>query len=847
MEQASCQRRFTVNSLSELNNKNNSFTISHDDLRDPAVIFDRDSASNTTQVVNEGEITPILYTIEISEIINYDSFTSIYYEIDISELTSCIVTFPTYPDYMSESSPSSGVYKIEGFRSAADWLLISRTAQIGLANALNGSFTYSVKIGYELDGETVEKTWDVDITINAVDIMLPATDFFWDISSTQIITGAPLISDPGILAPTYTMTITPSSTSSIETLSSVGLGGTSTFNGTTKVLTIEGSKEQVNSHLENITLVSNGFIENYNWLYSCVSSLEPGADTKTQQMRCNEIRYLSQLTNPSVAYTEDTPGAVSGGPTITDDLYDGTGTYSMTVTGPGVGTLAATGSGGTVSFNTTTKVLSIVGTRTQVNSYIDNITLTPLQDYDINFNLTYTVTTPRAASQSKVQVMTIGAAATEVSNLVARSYAKNTATYIFGNTNYIDTLGSNQILSQSTPQIVDVDATNPSYTITFSTNNSNFKFSTDGKTESSTVAITGTKTYVNSQISGIRFYAPKNITGSITMTCSLAKNGGAAYFSESFSITGINTGGTTFQQRYELTASQTFIPNIDSRRYSSSASVLVVGGGGSGSRGAGGGGGGCARLTNNTSFSTATYTTYSISIGAGATNGTGGTTTGFGLSATGGTKGTETTVSGVTTFKGGNSGSILGGAANVGLTTIGFNSTQLTNYEFGGVGGAGTGDQDYYGEPGVIYYPKTGELKVYDSYFGWSFQGSGGPGIEFPVGSRYWYGGGGGGSGGIDLRPIGARNPPYNLNSTPHGYDSVGFAADGRPFPIALNYYFGGGQGRAPDDWYALGYTLFSLATPPENGIKGGGGGAGFASGSAGRGGDGVAVIVYNP
>lgn len=841
-----------MNSLEDLNNLSQTTTFTHEDDRDPQLVFDRENASNTTVTVNEGISHQVPVTIEVIEVINYDDMTS-FYEIDISELTGAILTWPTLPAYMTATTPSTGVYRLTGFRTANDWNQVKRPL-ISLPNALSGEFDYTVDIGYIVDGETTTKSFTVGLTVNDLDLWTSTSDFFWNISTAQIITGTPTVVDDGISTPTYTITITPSSGTSINSMSSTGIGGSSNFNSGSKVFSIAGTQEQVNSHLENITLTSNATEENFTFTYVILTSLGE-TDTVTQAMKCQQIRYLGVITTPTVQYDEDTSGSVSGGPQITDIDTDGSGTYVLNITGVGVKTLSATGSGGGTSFNAGTRTLSIFGTRTEVNSYIDNITLFPKADFASNFTLTYSLTTPTAATQSKSQLMQIDALDPEVNGIdgVSRYFAKNTATFIFGNTTYIDTSSNTQTLSQTAPQIIDLDPEPATYSVTLACNTA--VFSTDGKSESTSVTITGTKSQVNTQIAGVRFYAQKNTLANNTITWTQLKNG-SSHYSNSFVVEGIDTGGTTFATDFVITSTQNWVPDIDSRRYSTNADIMIMGGGGAGAYKAGGGGGGVRLLTNSTAVSSAFYSTYPITIGAGGTpvfgrdldaaaasTKRGGSTTAFGFTATGGEGGAwfDTTSNDDYVFVGGASGNYNGSAGNTAFTSQVFNLSNVQNDTLAGPGGASIAQSDYDSN-----WIRTGKNSFYVSGQGWK-GGAGSNGIEFPTGSKNWYGGGGGGGGGVNENAL-------TFNRGPAFFDSVGYSADGSPFPIPIKYLGGGGDGRSTND----DPNIYNNRTPPiptviQNGLpnRGGGGGGGATEVGAsdrrpGFGGSGVVVIRYN-
>jgi hypothetical protein len=99
--------------------------------------------------------------------------------------------------------------------------------------------------------------WPINVTISntSSEISTPST-FNYIEDAVQVITGAPQITDAWSGPGNYNIVITPNVTTPVFSLSSANatLTANSTFNTQTKVLTINGTKANVNAHLANITL-----------------------------------------------------------------------------------------------------------------------------------------------------------------------------------------------------------------------------------------------------------------------------------------------------------------------------------------------------------------------------------------------------------------------------------------------------------------------------------------------------------------------------------------------------------------------------------------------------------------
>jgi len=435
-------RRFIVNSLQELNGLSQTTTIEFEDLRTPGLIFDLDQPENPSITINEGQSHTARVGIEILEVVNYQQLI-VYYTIDVSALPDTTVTWTTVPVGCEVTNPEPGIYQISGINTKSTWDIV-KAPTIAIPNDYFGTWQYTSSLNYIKNAELTATSWITTVTVEEVNSLSEPLDFAYTSNATQTVTGTPQIVDDGVFTPTWTVTVTPSNLGVVNTLSSLGtLGGTSSYNATTKVLTIVGTKVQLNSHLAALRLASTTLEEDFFLTYLAVNNLNAETDTKVQTMKAINIAYLGTLTVPTIYYAEDTPYTVSGGPLVTDTSYDGSGVYTYTIfpsTTAAVSTISATGTGGSVSFNNTSKVLTITGTRDQVNSYINNISIVPAPDFASNFALNYRVVTPRGASATATKQQTVlnNVSTNEIDNIaVTRFVWTNTNNFPFATTNYL--------------------------------------------------------------------------------------------------------------------------------------------------------------------------------------------------------------------------------------------------------------------------------------------------------------------------------------------------------------------------------------------------------------------------
>jgi hypothetical protein len=997
-----------MNSFQDLNAYSAASTIEFDDLRPSNVLFDLATVPTPDPVnIFEGENHNVPYTINITDIINYQA-CSISYNINISSLPAgTVVEWPALPGYMT-SSVDSGVYTVTGFKTPSDWTTV-RSPVVNIPDDIAGTYVYPVSIVYITGATSNTKSWNVTVNITAVDEMSASTQFDFFASTTSTITGTPTIIDSDV-AKTYTLTITPSVTASVTTLSSSGAGGTSTFNGSTKVLTLVGTKTQVNSHLAAISFVSSASLNDLTLTYLLTNNINAVTDTRTQSLRCLDILFLTNTRIPAVYYNEDTSRLITGGPLITDSSFDGSGAYTMTVTPsttaavstmsatasslaktitntggvkvktaqsqfggasayfPGLGTdlitvsnasafnfsnndftvefwirpesgfpsggimnnigssafgghlgwsiaiqdykveffygsptpnnysplvavfkigqsaqlnsaswshiaftcqngtfrtftngvLTQTTSGlgqiaaspnplqigkgyygsngdgnnagqwyetwnwisdptqytngsfvgyldeirisrvarytatftpsasafagdnfnlllihangandstaftddttgqslsGTASFNNSTKVLTLSGTRDGVNNLVDLISFTPATDYKQNFTLSYTVVTPRggASTATKTQQMLIGATDVDITNMnVTRSYIANNANYIF---------------AVSVPQIQDTDASNPQYTVSVSCSVTQGSFSTVRNPvlpASTNLSFTGTKEACNAWFPTVIFYPLKDFSASGLMTYTQTKNG-TVQTTQQFSI--IGSPGTQSEEGFvygpNTIGAFSWTPTREQVYYVGVMQILLVGGGGGG--GLGGGGGGGVRVYNNIAIGNQTYSgfvggggnpanydfvtaNYSISTAGGTSSFAGYSASGGGAGVKGagagggydpsasGNGGTSSSTTG--TSRSGGTGYVSstqrrggGGASPVAAGTSASTNASLGTDRFGGAGAAAyTFDGLGYGAGGTGgFYDRVNNQAVSGSA-GSSSAGGGGAG-----------------------------------------------------------------------------------------------------------------------
>lgn len=634
-----------MQSFSDLNSYNSSSTLSYDDSRIANVTFNLVTAINQTKVVNEGETFTASVGIEITDVARYDISLPTY-TIDVSSVAGFTVNWPSVPSGCTVTNPFAGVYKISGVNSPAIWDIIKSPNIIqppGLPNSYYGTFTYTSTINYSngISGPQT-KSWTTVVTVLDVTALTNPTEFTYQTNTSTSITGYPQVIDlPDYddLSTVWTVIMEPNNGSSITSISTTvshsGFGAGFTFNGTTKRTTISGLRTVVNDYLSHLVIASNTSTIDFTMNYLLSNNQDTSTDTKSQVFKNADTNYLGNVPSPTIYYTEDAVSvAVTGGPSITDTSTDGTGPYTLVVTPStttAYSTMASAGTGGTSSFNSGTKVLTISGTRTQVNSHLAAITFVPTSDFASPFYLTYYLSRS-GATATKIQNLLCGSNDTEITNMnVIRNYVTN---------NY------NLIFATATPSITDFDTTGTdSYTITLSCDFGDW--GTDDVTLANPYTFTGTRAEVNALFPTIKFYPDADYSSNGTFTYIQSKNS-VEQVNQSVALN--NSAGSSYSNSRNIWffATQTWTPTLLDSKYSKIDYALLIGGGASGNRyGGGGGGGGITYATSDINFTP--NTTYTITVGAGGadhTNSQGGSygnngsaTSAFGLTAGGGSSG----------------------------------------------------------------------------------------------------------------------------------------------------------------------------------------------------------------
>jgi hypothetical protein len=344
----------------------------------------------------------------------------------------------------------------------------------------------------------------------------------------------------------------------------------------------------------------------------------------------------------ATSYIEDTLSPVINFPTITDPFYNGSGLYTLTITPSDTTAYQSIGPinvNGSYNYNTSTHILTLHDTKINVNNMLGALGIMPSVDFEGYYTLTYNLTSPINGSISKTQQVNRG------------TPYDTQVTGIPTTVNYIENQTSNGF---QTIQITDFDtSTGTTWTVRLNTQFGQFGSTSVGLTNNWTV--TGSKSYVNSELASVYFYPPGQTYDNTTVTYYQSKSDRTGYqIQQNIAVTG--TPGTTKTTYYLYTVtnapngSYTFTPSPAQAQYGSIVVTLIGGGGSSSSEpqagapfnsshfGYGGGGGGGV-YTQQVFLSPQTYFITVGGAGKSITNGYGGTSGFSGLTASGGSPG----------------------------------------------------------------------------------------------------------------------------------------------------------------------------------------------------------------
>lgn len=572
---------------------------------------------------------------------------------------------------------------------------------------------------------------DANATVTFDELTTPTISTVYYVpTESSVITGGPTVNptttQPFVVSD-YTLTITPSRTNAVSVLASSGsLGGTSTFNSTTKVLTITGTTNQINSHLAALSYTSSAVNDPFTFTYALMNSSEPFYSYEYQTVTDATAALWNNTS--AITYDKNVHFTVTNNPTVITSELTSPGSLTCLVYPSDLAAITTITCPGVTSFNSTTKTLTITGTVTEVNTALNSLLIQPGLDFTGSFGLKYRVTAVNGMIGQIIQTLNLGSADTAITNIAnSRSYLSNTPDQI--------------VFPTLVPQILET-VPGASYTIYFTTDSGYFGLS--DSSISATYSFTGTLAQTNSALQSIKFYPLKDLIGNRTFSYQQVRNGVSQVTQ---TIAYVGTARTTPLEDiiHSFQWNTVYTPTYSEKAYYKATHMIVGGGGGGGwydrsgfgvpsTIFVGGGGGGGTVWIDDVPRSVTGPITIIIGAGGAAAVPTGGNGGNSSITYTGGS---------TVTVSGG-----FGGVAQGGSTK----KTFLNNlYWTGGTWGSYTG-----GGGGASSAANGGSGSG-------STGGTGARGTLYR--GIYWGGGGGGGGGDSTANYAGAVIGPKNGNN----------------------------------------------------------------------------------
>lgn len=301
-----------MQNLSELNTYGNT-NITFDDDSFTGILYSRGQPINATVNILEGEDFVFVPGIEADQLIN-PTGAGINITFDVSNYQDVSLVFDLTGTEI-QFSLNNNIYTLSNIRSIDDWnkAYYPTVETITYGDAGNHDFSIEVYIN-DINGLVQYTT---NVFVQASDLFTtPGTSGFQS-DTIQTVSNNPIIETSS--AATFTITVTPSQTSYIEDMSSAGLlGGTSSF--AASVLTISGTKDQVNSHLNNITIETTTLATaDFTLTYELSNNLNAEEDQAVQNLISEE--FLTKITYSS-SYQKNQINELFDGPRITNNAYE---------------------------------------------------------------------------------------------------------------------------------------------------------------------------------------------------------------------------------------------------------------------------------------------------------------------------------------------------------------------------------------------------------------------------------------------------------------------------------------------------------------------------------------------
>lgn len=409
-----------MQSLTQLNNYANK-PVHFTDERPMVIQFSDNSPATQSVTVNEGQthIVPIA-----TDIFTLTSADRVNFIIDVSSVPGATVTFvnPLPPLATYEPGLLDGIASINNIVTVAEWNT-AKVAIITMPRDWSTNWSYTCMIHY---GSSSSKSWTTNVTVTDFNEITQPAPTYYDQDSARILDYYPFITDTeNDGSGAYTVQLTANNANAIRTLASTGVGGTSSYNSSTKVLTIVGTRDQVNSHMAGVQYMPGVlFDQAFDFIWTLTN---PGSGLQTtvaQAMTCRYTHGVLEHMELDRNYTQNAAGLLFSGanlPQIVENLGE---SYTITFTlADAIGYLGLGESfASPVGWNAGTRTYTYFGTQAECNAVFAALRFFPNRATFSDTTITYT---QQRASTSTPEV-------TQPFSLLGSA-----ASYLFGGTDSV--------------------------------------------------------------------------------------------------------------------------------------------------------------------------------------------------------------------------------------------------------------------------------------------------------------------------------------------------------------------------------------------------------------------------
>ena len=421
------------NSLSDLNDSSDA-GIPYNDPRAYSITFSVDSPSTQNVNTNEDIVFNSPVGTNITALISTPR--DITYTINVSGIVDPMYiswAAQALPPGVTFSNPSTNVFVLTGVNGVSVWNAYKSPELIAKDRATN--FSYTATISYPNPANTVltsTKAWTVNVTVTAQNEMSAATNFTYnEDSANNLLTGTPRIIDGGNANVSndfgdYNLAIQANTANALLYFySTFDGGGNTSYDSSSRTLTINSNKTEVNNHLGNLYFTPRpNFDQNFLLTYTLINPISGLQTSITQQGNIantnTDVSNVSGITRTYVTNNIDLlfPNTV---PTINDTA---SGTYTITMTpSANIGFIGlGENFDSPANWNWATNTYTISGIRSEIQPVLANLRFFSNKGTTSNVTVTYT------------QSRTVGGATDTITQTFPLNCTGNVALLTGGNT-----------------------------------------------------------------------------------------------------------------------------------------------------------------------------------------------------------------------------------------------------------------------------------------------------------------------------------------------------------------------------------------------------------------------------